>query len=187
MALRYPRVPGRLINAGISGDTAPRGLLRLEQDVLSCHPDLTVICYGLNDVLTPSESAAQYCDALEGIIRRLQENGSEVIFMTPNMMNTYVSSRISKEVIRQVASDSANAQNACDFEQYLNEAKALCQTLGVAVCDCYEKWKKLNQHGVDTTQLLANLINHPVREMNWLFAISLLETMFTSTSSDIDS
>ena len=38
--------------------------------------------------------------------------------------------------------------------------------------------KKLEQNGVDTTILLANRINHPTREMNWLFAVSLLETMF---------
>ena len=46
-----------------------------------------------------------------------------------------------------------------------------------AVCDCYAKWKLLSQNGVDTTALLANGINHPSREMAWMFAYSLLETM----------
>ena len=32
--------------------------------------------------------------------------------------------------------------------------------------------------GVDVTELLSNKINHPTREMNWLFAYSLVETMF---------
>ena len=39
------------------------------------------------------------------------------------------------------------------------------------------KWKLLSQNGVDTTALLANGINHPSREMAWMFAYSLLETM----------
>ena len=45
------------------------------------------------------------------------------------------------------------------------------------MCDCYAKWKLLSQNGVDTTALLANGINHPSREMAWMFAYSLLETM----------
>ncbi len=31
--------------------------------------------------------------------------------------------------------------------------------------------------GVDTTELLANKINHPTRDLNWLFAFSLIDTM----------
>ena len=30
---------------------------------------------------------------------------------------------------------------------------------------------------LEDTNLLSNKINHPTREMNWLFAISLIETM----------
>ena len=186
LALLYPSVPIRIINAGISGDNAPRGLQRLEQDVLCCHPDLTIVCYGLNDVLTPSESAAQYCAALEEIIRCLQGCGSEVIFMTPNMMNTYVSSKTTDEAVRQIARDTAAVQSGAKFEHYLNEAKALCKKLGVPLCDCYGRWKDLNRNGVDTTNLLANHINHPIREMHWLFAVSLLETVFEAMPSGRD-
>ena len=35
----------------------------------------------------------------------------------------------------------------------------------------------LYENGVDVTELLANKINHPTREMNWLFAVSLVDTM----------
>ena len=57
--------------------------------------------------------------------------------------------------------------------------KKLCEKENIAVCDCYAKWKKLYDGGVDITELLANKINHPTREMNWLFAYSLVETMLT--------
>ena len=38
--------------------------------------------------------------------------------------------------------------------------------------------------GVNVTELLANKINHPTREFHYLFAISLLETMFELTSAE---
>ena len=49
---------------------------------------------------------------------------------------------------------------------------------GAAVCDCYSKWKRLYEGGVDITNLLANKINHPSEEMTWMLAYSLIETMF---------
>ena len=44
---------------------------------------------------------------------------------------------------------------------------------GVAVCDCYSKWKALDQLGLDTTGLLSNYINHPTRAMHEMFADEL--------------
>ena len=32
--------------------------------------------------------------------------------------------------------------------------------------------------GVDITDLLSNYLNHPTRELHWLFAYSLVHTMF---------
>ena len=45
----FPNVPVCVINAGISGDNAASGEVRLERDVLRFRPDLTVVCFGLND------------------------------------------------------------------------------------------------------------------------------------------
>lgn len=45
----FPSVNVNIINAGISGDKAPKGLERLERDIVRHCPDLTVVCYGLND------------------------------------------------------------------------------------------------------------------------------------------
>ena len=41
--------------------------------------------------------------------------------------------------------------------------------MDIPVCDCYSAWKKLSETD-DTTQLLANRINHPIAEMHKLFA-----------------
>lgn len=48
---------------------------------------------------------------------------------------------------------------------------------GVPVCDVYARWKSLYSYGADITELLANYINHPIREMNRLSAYLLVETM----------
>ena len=61
---------------------------------------------------------------------------------------------------------------------YFNEAKQLCEKYGFLFCDCHAKWKKMRENGVDTTALLANSLNHPIRELHWLFATSLVEMLF---------
>ncbi len=173
----YPSVPVNILNAGISGDSAPHGLARLERDVLCHTPDLTVVCFGLNDCQAGREHLENYTGALRGIFAALQQSGSEVIFMTPNMMNTKISCHIEKESIRQIARHTMALQNDGVLDDYVAGAKQVCQEMGVAVCDCYAKWKTLEQNGVDVTELLSNKINHPTREMNRLFASSLMETV----------
>ena len=49
--------------------------------------------------------------------------------------------------------------------------------MGVALCDCYDRWQAMKQSGIDTTALLANHINHPSRIMHGMFAGMLLDTM----------
>ena len=49
LSMFFPMVPINTINAGISGDNTGRGVKRVERDVIRHLPDLTVVCYGLND------------------------------------------------------------------------------------------------------------------------------------------
>jgi len=81
-------------------------------------------------------------------------------------------------MIKNIAADVAKTQNEGVFDAYIDAAKALCDKMGITVCDCYAKWKKLASCGINVTELLSNKINHPTREMNWLFAYSLVETIF---------
>lgn len=173
----YPNVPTNIINAGVSGGNAVHGLERLERDVLRHQPDLTVVCFGLNDSGNGLEGISKYTDALEGIFTKLQAVGSEIIFMTPNMMNTYVSVHLTDDYVRSVAERIGQTQTDGILDKYLEAAVAVCEKCGVKVCDCYAKWKRLAKNGVDTTSLLANHINHPTRQMNWLFAVSLMDAI----------
>ncbi|MBR2353078.1 MAG: SGNH/GDSL hydrolase family protein [Clostridia bacterium] len=179
LSVLFPNVTVNLIHAGISGDRAPLGLARLDRDVLRHEPDLTVVCYGLNDCGSKAESVATYVGALRGIFEKLREAGSEIIFMTPNMMNTGISPHLTDPDFIKVASRCADLQNGGAFDAHIDGARALCRDMNVPLCDCYGLWKRMHKNGVDVTELLANKINHPTREMNMLFAYELVKTMLT--------
>lgn len=173
----YPNVAINMINAGISGGNASNGLERLERDVLSYHPDLVVVCFGLNDCSEKPEDLEKYKNALAGIFKKLKEVKTEIIFMTPNMMNTTISCHINNEVIIGLAKRFAHYQNEGILDKFINGAKEVCKIENIPICDCYAKWKKLSMQGVDITDLLSNYLNHPTREMHWLFANMLFNTI----------
>lgn len=166
-------VPVNVINAGIGGITAIASLERMQRDVLDHHPDLVIVCFGLNDVNLELE---EYLTGLREIFRRCREAGVDTIFMTPNMLNTYVAEGTQAQYL-EYAAITARMQNEGRMDRYMNAAVELARSMDIAVCDCYAAWKKLAETE-DTTMLLANRINHPTAEMHELFAQMLLETIF---------
>lgn len=178
-SMLYTNVPLNIINAGISGGTAEEGLERLERDVLCHKPDLTVVCFGLNDCIGGLNKLEIYKESLRNIFTALQENGSEVIFMTANMVNTEVSCHLSDDRLRVLAGDSQKRQQEGIVKAYFEAAKEVVSACNVKVCDVHAKWEMLHRNGVDVTELLANKINHPTREMNWMFAYELVNTMMS--------
>ena len=174
----FPSVTVNIINAGISGDRAPRGLERIDRDVIRHEPDLCIVCYGLNDCGTSDRSIERYVSSLRGIFEKLKTAEIETIFMTPNMMNTEVSPHLAHPDFVPLAEETAKKQNNGHFDAHIDAARALCREMNVTLCDCYAIWKKLSECGVDTTELLSNKINHPTPEMNRLFAYELVRTMF---------
>lgn len=173
----YPDVPVNIINGGVSGTGAGNGLKRLERDVLSHNPDLVVVCFGLNDCRNGIEGIEDYQNALGEIFKKISDAGKEVIFMTPNMLNTGISPHITDDMVLDNAKEFMEIQNSGVVDKYMQAAKQACDKHNVRVCDCYSKWKLLYNSGVDVTELLSNKVNHPVREMHWLFAGMLVDTM----------
>ena len=163
-------IPVNVINAGIGGTTAARSVARLESQVLCHRPDLVIVCFGLNDINGTLEA---YLDALRVIFERCRESGAQVIFMTPNMLNTRVDERTEAR-FAAYAVKTAEMQNGGKMDLYMESACALAREMGIAVCDCYAKWREMSRTQ-DITDLLANYINHPTREMHELFAQSLFE------------
>ena len=142
----------------------------MDKQVLAHQPDLVIVCFGLNDVNFPLED---YLDALKEIFTRCQEAGVEMVFLTPNMLNTYVAEDTHPE-LKGYAAVTAGFQNEGRMDRYMDAARALAADMNVPVCDCYSRWKELSKTQ-DVTLLLANRINHPTQEMHALFADGLFE------------
>lgn len=180
LALLYPKAPVAVMNAGVNGSSAPAGYERLKRDVLVFHPDLLVVCFGLNDSNREKEGIDIYKEALRNIFVTAREAGIETIFMTPNMMNTN-SSRVSTgDILEPLAEIFARRQKEGVFDAYMDAAREVCREEQVILCDCYAIWKKMYKGGVDITNLLANGLNHPVRKMHELFAWQLIHTILNN-------
>ncbi len=171
----FPPVCINVINAGISGDCAITAQNRIERDVISYHPDLCIMCFGLNDANRGIEAIDDYANALAAMFDKLETAGIETIFMTPNMMGTRVVAEEKDELLRSVIGSATQKQTDGTFDKFIERARAVCREHNVPVCDCYAKWKKLEENGADVTRLLANRVNHPLEEMHNLFAYSLFE------------
>lgn len=177
LSVIYPRAQINIINSGISGDSAPNGLNRLERDVLCFNPDMTVVCYGLNDCTKGMEKIGEYTDSLDKIFKKLKKQGGEIIFMTPNTINVNVSPFITDEFIKGIAEQLLKISKEGVLDKYIEAAKVVARDNGVTVCDCYAIWKAMEEGGVNTTELLSNKLNHPTRELNSVFAYELIKTM----------
>lgn len=163
-------VPVNMINASISGTSARRSVERVERQVLRHEPDLVIVCFGLNDV---NGDISDYVISLETIFKKCRDSGADVIFMTPNMLNTRVAADTSEQLM-EYAAKTAEMQNSGRMDEFMSAAILTAEREGVPVCDCYAKWKELSKER-DVTMLLANRINHPIPEMHQLFADGLYE------------
>jgi lysophospholipase L1-like esterase len=177
LQMLYPSVPINIIYGGINGDNATRGLGRVQRDICRFKPDLTIFSFGLNDSNFGLENLEKYKESLKGIIDALRACGSEMIFMTPNMVADQVSEEINDADLRAIYKSSVDIMNVT-FEKYIDAARAVCAENNVTVCDCTAIWKKLKDNEVDIMRLLADRINHPIEQMHWLFAFMLIRTIF---------
>ena len=168
-------MPVNMINASIGGTTAKESVPRMEKQVLVHCPDLIIVCFGLNDV---NGTLEEYLDSLQQIFNKCKEAEVDVIFMTPNMLNTYVAEDAPVQY-KEYAAKTAEMQNSGRMDRYMYAAIDMAKQMDVAVCDCYSQWKKLAETE-DVTMLLANRINHPISEMHHLFADELYKMIMPS-------
>ena len=103
--LRRPGCGTRIMNAGISGDSAQGGDARLKDDVLAMKPDRAFVMFGMNDVGRPYYEKAEPVDAKQAEARqrrldvynekqrslaaRLPAAGVKTVFMTPSPYDQY--------------------------------------------------------------------------------------------------
>ena len=174
--LLYPDAIIHIINAGISGDNAENGLNRMDEDVLKYRPDLVVVSYGLNDAGTfGSAGISDYAARLKKIFEKAASAGADVLYLTQNYMANEVSVRITDPFIKEIAEGCVKIQNDKVLKMYYEAGKAVATEAGAAIVDGYSVWESLEKANVEVTELLANRINHPVREYHAYVAIKIIE------------
>ena len=107
-ALRHPDRPVEIINAGISGQSAPGGIRRLDHDVFPQNPDRVFIMFGMNDVgrhnyasNTPDEKTlknreralAAYRKNMTELVDKLLAAGKQVVLILPSPYDQYGGSK----------------------------------------------------------------------------------------------
>ena len=92
------------------------------------------------------------------------------------MLNTYVAEGTAACHL-DYAKKTADMQNGGRMDEFMISAAELAREMGVKVADCYAKWREMSKTE-DTTALLANHINHPIREMHQLFADEIFKLIF---------
>ena len=79
---KYPEAKPNIHNRGIPGDTADGGLRRLKEHVLSIHPDVVSVQFGLNDLFV-GYTVEQFAVNIQKIIARIKTQCCcEILLMT---------------------------------------------------------------------------------------------------------
>jgi hypothetical protein len=117
---------------------------------------------------------------LRNIFQAAKAADIETIFMTPNMFNTHSGKVEPTEILQPLAEVFAKRQLKGVFDAYMDAARQICREENVTLCDCYAIWKIMFESGIDTTSLLSNGLNHPIRKMHILFAQQLVHTIHNS-------
>ena len=169
----FPWAHFNIINSGVNGDSAQMGLARFERDVLSYRPDLVVISFGLND----HENVDIYLDSLSQMFDRLNQLDIPCVYLTENMMNTFSADDTAKKY-KEYSEHTCVLQNEGAMDRLFDAGISLAKSKGITVCDMYHKWKTLEKCGADITHLLANRINHPIRDMHDFTAFSMIQPLF---------
>ena len=121
---RYPGV--RVINAGVSGDTAGDSLRRIQKDVLAHRPDLVLITFGLNDMKN-GVSLSQFESDLSAIVLEISAGGAQPVMLTTTRL--------------QKGASMLARLNPAPFNESI---RALAEERGITLIDVNDEFKGLN-------------------------------------------
>lgn len=116
-----------LMGAGISGNKVYDLYLRMEEDVISKSPDLTIIYIGINDVWHKRTGTGtdedRYLKFYKAIINKLKYNGSKIILCTPSVIGE--------------RKDCTNPQDG-DLNRYSNIVRKLAKEHELPLVDLHQ-------------------------------------------------
>ena len=148
------RSGGTVINSGVSGDSLPNCLGRLDRDVLRFKPDIVIVSFGANDARrrNPEEFRKMYREML----RQIKAAGALIVTRTPT---PYISMSDGSEITE--VTERGNLVKV-DVEGYANIIRQVSEEMGILCVDHYSLWKRSLQsiYKGEMMLLMGNCI-HP--------------------------
>lgn len=120
-----------VINSGVSGDSLPGCLNRMQRDVLRFDPDIVIVSFGQNDCINnaPEKFRIMYREMLE----RLKDSGALVVTRTPTP-------RVNMEdgTLLTLKNNSVFV----DMERYSRVIREVSEELEICCIDHYSMWMR---------------------------------------------
>lgn len=141
--LRYPQREVRFVNAGWGGDTAARGLERLERDVFPHGATVLTVAYGINDIgwgtKADDEHRQLYLDSIREIIRRCKQRNIRVFIcsaaITAEKPETAENGFLTKMCDEGMALSRSLGEGAIDLQGGMREIQRRILTANAQVKD----------------------------------------------------
>ncbi|MFA9377952.1 MAG: SGNH/GDSL hydrolase family protein [Lachnotalea sp.] len=93
---RFPLAEFEYVNAGIGGTTSQFGVARVDNDLLSYHPDFVIVEFSVND-----DNTELFEETYEGLVRKIYKHESEIGILIVNNVN-YVNGINAQEIHNRV-------------------------------------------------------------------------------------
>ncbi len=154
---KYPQAQPDIYNRGIPGDTAEGGLRRLGEHVLSLHPDIVSVQFGLNDLFV-GYTVEQFAANIRNIISRIHEHSRcDILLMTSVA----------------VADPHDNAQARAFYNAIID----ISQREGLPCARVHECWEREIASGRRWQELVQADGVHPTEEGYRLMAEAIMEVL----------
>ena len=184
---RFPDKKAEFVNAGRSGGTANMALRRVEWDMKPNDASHAVIMFGMNDInlKTNYKPGANTTDAekqasidtcltnLETLAGMLEENGTDITFMTPSIYD---------ERPKYVADTNYVGANAA-LTIVGNGMKAIAAAKGYSIIDTNTVMNEVNKNFWDTTGMEMNIKDriHPSPAGTYVIAYNVIKGLFPNS------
>jgi acyl-CoA thioesterase-1 len=155
---RYPQCKVTLENTATGGDNTIQGLARLDEKVLSRHPDLVLIGFGMNDHNLPGVGGVPVADFKENLKRMVnlirEKTRADVILLStfPPHPDWHFGSH--------------------QMERYAHATEEAAKESAAAYADVFGTFQIVLARK-DPSSLLGNNINHPNDFGHWLYLEAL--------------
>lgn len=184
--LRHPGLNSRLMNVGISGDSAGGGLDRMGWDLLAKKPNRVFVMFGMNDVgrdlykdaepdaktaAARASRLAAYEKNQRALVAKLLAAGVKVCLVTPSPFNQYASDSACKAKNTPYCNDPGLATCA-------KIVRSLAAERNLGVVELHEPLTKIFKEHPDTAFCPDRV--HPGADGHMIMAALFLEAMGVS-------